>query len=250
MPDHKVVSKEEWVSKRKELLRKEKELTRQRDQLAKERRELPWVAIDKEYIFDGPNGKEKLSDLFDGRSQLIVYHFMFQPDWTEGCKSCSLLADNYDSIIVHLRERDTNMVTISRAAFDKIESFRKRMGWKFKWLSSVNSDFNDDFHVSFPGDPKDQKQVYYNYAMTTFPSSEGPGISVFHKDREGKIFHTYSSYGRGLEEFLVIYSLLDIVPKGRNEEGLPYPMAWVRHHDKYGDQTFKDIYVELLAKKS
>lgn len=249
MPNRKVVSKEEWVTKRKELLKKEKELTHLRDQLAMERRELPWVAIEKEYVFDGPDGRETLSQLFDGKSQLIVYHFMFQPDWTEGCKGCSLQADHYDPIIVHLRERDTNLVTISRAALDRIEPFRKRMGWKFKWLSSLNSDFNDDFNVSFPFDPKNMKPVYYNYGMNTVPSSEGPGMSVFYKDHDGKIFHTYSTYARGLEEFLVLYPLLDMVPKGRDEEGLPYPSAWMRHHDKYGDNTYKDIYVELITGK-
>lgn len=249
MPDHKIVSREEWVAKRKQFLKKEKELTRQRDALAKERQELPWVAVDKEYVFEGPNGKENLSDLFDGKSQLIIYHFMFQPDWTEGCKGCSLQADHYNPVIVHLRERDANLVTISRAPFDKIEPFRKRMGWTFKWLSSSGSDFNEDFHVSFNVDPKEQKQVYYNYEMTTFPSSEGPGMSAFFKDEDGKIYHTYSTYGRGLEEFLIIYSLLDIVPNGRNEKNLPYPHAWLRHHDRYGDQTFKDIYLEILAKK-
>ena len=245
-----VVTSNEWLEARKRFLIKEKEFTRLRDELSQQRRELPWERVTKHYVFDGPNGKVTLTDLFGTKDQLIIYHFMLGPEWVEGCKSCSLVADHYDSLVVHLRERDTNMVTISRAPFDKIEPFRKRMGWKFKWLSSSKSDFNDDFHVSFPGDPKDQMQVYYNYAMTTFPSSEGPGMSVFHKDRDGKIFHTYSTYGRGLEEILGMYSLLDIVPKGRNEEGLPYPMAWVRHHDKYGDQTFKDIYVELLTKKS
>ena len=247
MPNHKIVSREEWITKRKELLSKEKELTRLRDKLTTERQELPWVKIDKNYLFDGPNGKESLSDLFDGKSQLIVYHFMFQTDWTEGCKSCSLIADHYEPSIIHLNQRDTNMVTVSRAEFKNIESFRKRMGWEFKWVSSFDSDFNLDFDVSFPADPKSQK--YYNYQMTTFPSSEGPGMSVFFKDADGSIFHTYSSYSRGLEQFLGVYQLLDIVPKGRDEDGLVYGMEWVRHHDKYGDESFKDIYVELLSKR-
>jgi predicted dithiol-disulfide oxidoreductase (DUF899 family) len=248
MPDHKVVSKDEWTAKRKELLVKEKELTRLRAQLTEARQELPWVKIDKPYLFDGPAGKETLSDLFDGKSQLIVYHFMFQPDWTEGCKSCSLLADHYEPAIIHLRQRDTNMVTISRAEISRIEPFRKRMGWEFKWVSSSQSDFNLDFDVSFPGDMKEQKEVYYNYqVMSSFPSTEGPGFSVFVKDADGSIFHTYSVFARGLEQFLGVYDLLDMVPKGRNEDGLVYGMEWVRHHDKYGDDSFKDIYVELLS---
>jgi predicted dithiol-disulfide oxidoreductase (DUF899 family) len=250
MPNHEVVSKNEWIAKRKELLRKEKELTKLRSQLTKERQELPWVKIDKQYVFDGPSGKESLSDLFDGKSQLIVYHFMFQTDWTEGCKSCSFLADHYEPAIVHLKQRDTNMVMISRAEFGRIEAFRKRMGWKFKWVSSFDSDFNLDFDVSFPGDVKEQKEVYYNYQiMPSFPSTEAPGLSVFVKDAVGSIFHTYSCFARGLEHFLGTYNLLDLVPKGRDEDGLVYGMEWVRHHDKYGDESFKDIYVELLSSR-
>jgi predicted dithiol-disulfide oxidoreductase (DUF899 family) len=250
MSKHKVVSREEWVEKRKELLKKEKELTHLRDQLTKERQKLPWVKLDKEYVFQGPKGKETLSDLFDGFSQLIVYHFMFQPDWTEGCKSCSLVGDHYEPSIIHLRQRDTNMVAISRAAIDRIEAFRKRMGWRFHWVSSLDSDFNFDFNVSFPGDVKEQKKVYYNYEKSrSFPSTEGPGMSVFYKEKDGTIYHTYSCFARGLEQFIGIYDLLDIVPKGRDEDGLVYGMEWVRHHDKYGDEGFKDIYVELLSTK-
>ncbi len=250
MPDHAVVSKEEWVEKRKELLAQEKEYTRLRDKLTKQRQDLPWVKLDKDYEFQGPRGKEKLVDLFGGKSQLIVYHFMFQPDWTEGCKSCSLIADHYMPAIVHLQQRDTNMVTISKASIDRLEAFRKRMGWDFKWLSSLDSDFNSDFNVTFSGDLKEQKEVYYNFKMTeAFPSTEGPGMSVFYKDEDGTIFHTYSVYGRGLEQFLVVYNLLDLVPKGRDEAGLVYGMEWVRHHDKYGDPSFKDQYVELLSSK-
>lgn len=248
MPNHRVVSSEEWIAKRKELLTKEKELTRLRDQLTKERQQLPWVKIDKQYVFDGPAGKVTLADLFEGKSQLVVYHFMFQPDWMEGCKSCSLIADHFEPSIIHLKQRDTNMVAISRAAIDRIEAFRKRMGWTFKWVSSLNSDFNPDFNVSFPGDPKEQKAVYYNYeTLRSFPSSEGPGMSAFFKDEEGNIFHTYSCFARGLEQFLGVYTLLDLVPKGRDEAGLVYGMEWVRHHDRYGDDSFKDIYVELLS---
>lgn len=250
MSNHKVVSREEWVAKRKELLAKEKELTRLRAQLTKERQQLPWVKIDKQYVFHGLEGKQHLSDLFEGKSQLIIYHFMFQPDWTEGCKSCSLLADHYEPSIIHLKQRDTNLVTVSRASIDRIEAFQKRMGWKFKWVSSFDSDFNLDFNVSFPGDAKEQKEVYYNYQMvSSFPSSEGPGFSVFFKDQDGNIFHTYSCFARALEQFIGVYDLLDMVPKGRDEDGLVYGMEWVRHHDKYGDESFKDIYVELLSQR-
>jgi predicted dithiol-disulfide oxidoreductase (DUF899 family) len=186
MSNHKIVTKEEWVAKRKELLAKEKELTHLRAQLTKERQELPWVKIEKQYVLDGPEGKQKLSDLFDGKSQLIIYHFMFQSDWTEGCKTCSLLADYFEPSVIHLNQRDTNLVAVSRAAIDRIEAFQKRMEWKFKWVSSLNSDFNFDFNVSFPGDVKEKKPVYYNYEMTpSFPSSEGPGFSVFFKDAVG-----------------------------------------------------------------
>ncbi|MBX9666922.1 MAG: thioredoxin family protein [Candidatus Obscuribacterales bacterium] len=245
---NKVVSKEEWIAERKKLLVQEKEMTKLKDQLTKQRQELPWVKIDKEYVFQGTKAKETLSDLFEGKSQLIVYHFMFQPDWTEGCKSCSLIADHYEPSLVHLKQRDVNMVTISRAPIDRLEAFRKRMGWSFKWVSSNDSDFNIDFNVSFPGDLKEQKEVYYNYGMIpAFPSTEGPGMSVFYKDEDGTIFHTYSCFARGLEKYLTVYDLLDVVPKGRDEDGLVYGMEWVRHHDKYGDESFKDIYVELLA---
>src|SRR5579883_565610 len=163
MPNHKVVSRDQWLAERKQLLIKEKELTRLRAQVADERMQLPWVKIDKEYIFEGPGSKVSLCDLFDGRHQLIVYHFMFQPDWDEGCKSCSLIADHYEPLIVHLQHRDTSMVTISRAPIEKLEKFRKRMGWRFKWFSSLDTDFNSDFDVYFPGDVREQKEVYYNY---------------------------------------------------------------------------------------
>lgn len=248
MTNHKVVSREEWVAKRKELLSKEKEMSRLRAQLTKERQELPWVKIEKPYVFQGPDRQESLSELFAGKSQLIVYHFMFQPDWTEGCKSCSLIADHYEASIIHLNHRDTNLITISRAPIDRIEAFRKRMGWKFKWVSSFESDFNFDFNVSFPGDMTQQKEVYYNYQMIkSFPSTEGPGMSVFYRDEDGTIYHTYSCFARGLEQFIGAYDFLDIVPKGRDEAGMVYGMEWVRYHDRYGDESFKDIYVELLS---
>ena len=245
--EHEVVSREEWLAARKELLKKEKEFTRLRDQLSAGRRELPWVKVDKNYVFDGPDGKESLSDLFDGRSQLIVYHFMFDPDWSEGCKSCSLLADHYNPAIVHLRHRDVSMVTISRAPLEKLLSFKKRMGWTFKWVSSFASDFNREFHVTFTAEELERKTANYNYESGPFPVSEAPGISVFFKDDGGNIFHTYSSYARGLDIFIGTYNLLDIVPKGRDEDGLRYSMEWIRHHDRYGDDTFVDPYVKLLS---
>ena len=230
MNNHKIVTKEEWLTARKEHLAKEKEFTRCRDQLSQKRRELPWVKIDKEYCFDGPNGSETLSELFEERSQLIVYHFMLDPDWDEGCKGCSFLADNYNGVIVHLNHRDVTMVTIAKAPLDKIDAYKKRMGWNFKWISSSANDFNRDYHVSFTPEEKDN-EVYYNYTTCKYFSSEGPGISVFYKDEGGNIFHTYSTYARGLDMLIGAYHLLDLVPKGRDEGG--QSMAWLRHHDKY-----------------
>ncbi len=246
MSNHKVVSADEWLDARRALLAKEKEFTRLRDELSHERRELPWEKVGKEYSFDGPNGKETLPDLFDGRSQLIVYHFMFDPEWDEGCKSCSLLGDHYNPAIIHLEQRDVTMVTVSRAPLAKLEAFKKRMGWSFKWVSSFESDFNWDFDVSFTPEQLAEKKMYYNYREGFFPSSEGPGISVFSRDADGNIFHTYSSFARGLDMFLGVYNLLDIAPKGRDEQDLPYGMFWVRHRDKYDDASAKDPYVELL----
>ena len=248
--EHEVVSREEWLAARKELLKKEKEFTQLRDQLSAERREMPWVRVEKNYVFDGPHGKVTLADLFDGRSQLIIYHFMFDPEWTEGCKSCSFLADHYNPAIVHLNHRDVSMVTISRAPLDKLLAFQKRMGWTFKWLSSFDNDFNRDYHVTFTTEELENKTANYNYDFTEFPVTEAPGISVFYKDTGGNIFHTYSSYARGLDIFIGAYNLLDVVPKGRDEDGLSYTMEWIRHHDRYGDDTFIDPYVKLLPRGS
>ena len=231
----KVVPQAEWVAARKELLRKEKEFTRLRDELSRQRREMPWEKVEKRYVFDGPKGKETLADLFGGRSQLIVYHFMLGPGWQEGCKSCSFLADHFDGATMHLAHRDTAFLAISRATLPEIEAFKKRMGWKFKWVSSFGNDFNFDYHVSFTKDELAKGKVYYNYDMTKFGSEEGPGASVFYKNAEGEIFHTYSSYARGLDMLVGTYNYLDLTPKGRDEDGLPNTMAWVRHHDKYGD---------------
>lgn len=238
----KVVSQAEWLAARKELLAKEKELTHMRDDIARRRRELPWVKIEKDYVFEGPNGKVKLADLFGGKSQLIVYHFMFGPDWQEGCPSCSFNMDHTDPALVHLAQRDVAFAAISRAPFPKIEAFKKRMGWRFPWVSSHNSDFNYDFHVSFTEEEKAKNngKVHYNYQMMEFPSDEAPGMSVFYKDESGAIYHTYSGFARGTETTINAYNYLDFAPKGRDEDGLPFTMAWIRHHDRYTDGRLAD----------
>src|SRR5881392_883890 len=193
----KVVSREEWLVARKKLLAKEKQLTRQRDAIAAERRQLPWVKVEKNYAFDSPSGKKTLADLFGGKSQLIIYHFMFGPEWKEGCPSCSFNMDHTDGALVHLGQRDVTFVAISRAPLPKIQVFKERLGWRFKWLSSYQNDFNRDYHVSFTKDEMTKGKVYYNYDMLEFPSEEAPGLSVFYKDPIGDIFHTYSTYARG-----------------------------------------------------
>ena len=236
MAQHAVVSHDEWVAARKRLLEKEKAFTRERDALSRLRRELPWERVEKAYVFDGPDGEETLADLFGGRGQLIVYHFMFAPEWDEGCKSCSFLADHYEPAIVHLAQRDVTLVTVSRAPLATIEPFRRRMGWRFKWVSSHRSDFNRDYGVTFSPEDLAGGEVCYNYAATAFPMTEGPGISVFRKDVEdgsGSVFHTYSTYARGLDVFIGAYHLLDIAPKGRDEDDLAFSMEWIRHHDRY-----------------
>jgi predicted dithiol-disulfide oxidoreductase (DUF899 family) len=213
------------------LLAKEKKSTRLRDQLSQERRQLPWVKVDKDYVFDGPKGKETLSDLFDGRSQLIVYHFMFAPDWDAGCKHCSFWADNFDRIIVHLNHRDVTMVAASRAPYRKLETYKKRMGWNFKWVSSGNTDFNFDYHVSFTPEEEAKKKAFFNYKVQDPGSSDREGASVFYKDPKGNVFHTYSTYARGIDMVNVAYHYLDLVPKGR-DEGDQGP-SWLRRHDEY-----------------
>ena len=230
---HRVVSREEWIEARKAFLVKEKEHTRQGDELSRQRRDLPWVRVEKNYEFEGPNGKETLGDLFDGRSQLIVYHFMLGPGWEEGCRSCSFLSDHIDGTLVHLNARDVTLTAVSRAPLPQIEAFKKRMGWRFKWVSSYASDFNFDYHVSFTRDEMAKDKVYYNYELQEFGSEEGPGVSVFYKDDTGDIFHTYSAYGRGLDILVGTYNYLDLAPKGRDEDGLAFSMEWVRHHDRY-----------------
>jgi predicted dithiol-disulfide oxidoreductase (DUF899 family) len=232
MPDNRVVSRDEWMAARIDLLSKEKALTRQRDALAAERRELPWVEVEKNYVFDAPEGKETLADLFDGRSQLIIKHFMMGPDWKEGCVGCSFHADHMDGALVHLSQRDVALVAVSRAPLAAIEAFRRRMGWRFKWVSSNRNDFNFDYHVSFTPDLIEAGKVFYNYRMQDFMSDEMSGVSVFYRRADGAIFHTYSSYARGNESFLGAYQYLDIVPKGRDE--MHNLTDWVRHHDRYG----------------
>jgi predicted dithiol-disulfide oxidoreductase (DUF899 family) len=234
MTAHKVVSPEEWLVARKALLAKEKEFNRLRDQLSAERRALPWEKVEKSYVFEGPAGKETLADLFAGRGQLMIYHFMLGPGWAQGCPSCSYLADHFDGAVAHLAQRDVTFVVASRAPLAEIEAFKKRMGWRFKWVSSFGSDFNFDYQVSANSEEKKSGKVYYNYAAGEFPSEERPGLSVFAKDDAGAVFHTYSTYARGLDMIIGTYQMLDLAPKGRDEAGLPWPMAWIRHHDRYG----------------
>jgi predicted dithiol-disulfide oxidoreductase (DUF899 family) len=233
MQPHKIVPRDEWLAARKAHLADEKAFSRARDELSRRRRDLPWEKVEKRYAFDGPSGKETLADLFAGKSQLIVYHFMLGPGWEAGCQSCSLLADHFDGSVVHLAQRDVSFVVISRAPRDEIEAFKRRMGWRFKWVSSFGSDFNFDFHVSFTPKQKASGTIEYNYQQSDFPSEEAPGASVFYKDAAGDVFHTYSSYGRGLDILIGAYNFFDLAPKGRDEESLAWSMAWVRHHDRY-----------------
>jgi predicted dithiol-disulfide oxidoreductase (DUF899 family) len=246
MGNPKVVSPAEWVAARKELLKKEKEFSRLRDQLSQQRRELPWEKVEKPYVFDGPKGKETLADLFGSRSQLIVYHFMFGPNWKEGCPSCSFISDHIDGSVPHLAARDARLVVVSRAPLAQIEAFKKRMGWRFHWVSSYDSDFNYDYQVSMSKEELTKGEVYYNYSMQKFPSEERPGTSVFYKDAAGNIFHTYSSYARGLDILIGAYNWLDLTPKGRDEAELKHGMAWVRHHDKYDEGCQVDAKADYL----
>lgn len=230
---HQTVKPEEWLKARKELLQKEKEFTRAYDKLRAERLALPWTKLTKNYVFDSIDGKVSLADLFDGRSQLIIQHFMFGPDWEEGCVGCSFGADHAQAALIHLNNHDVSYVAVSRAPIEKIEAFKKRMGWTFPWVSSLNNDFNFDFHVSFrPQDIVDGK-VYYNYGMQPYMGEEAPGDSAFYKDEDGNIFHTYSSFARGGENQISTYMILDTAPLGRNEGEGENLTSWVRHHDKY-----------------
>lgn len=241
----KVVSKDEWLKARLELLDKEKAHSRARDEVTRARQTLPWVMVEKNYTFEGPNGKESLSDLFADMSQLIIQHFMFDTDWDAGCKACSFMADHIDRSVIHIAHRDTAFVAVSIAPWQKLDAYKKRMNWTFKWVSSANNDFNRDFNVSFTDEELANKKAYYNFRENAgFPVKEAPGISVFAKDDKGQVYHTYSAYARGLETFITAYDLLDIVPKGRDEDDLSYGMEWLRHKDRYGDLTFIDPYVK------
>ena len=225
-----VVAHNEWLDARKALLIKEKEFTRARDELSRQRRDLPWEPVEEEYVFDGPKGKQTLSELFDGRSQLVVYHFMFDPEWDEGCKSCSFWADNFDPNVVHLAARDVTMIAVSRAPLAKIAAYKERMGWSFHWVSSNENEFNFDYGVSFR--PEQQDEAVYNYGSLSASNPEREGLSVFAKDESGNVFHTYSAYARGIDLVNTAYNYLDLVPKGRDEEGRA-PQFWVRRHDEY-----------------
>jgi len=229
-----VVSHEQWATERVAFMAKEKEFTRLRDELSRQRRELPWVRVEKPYVFHGPNGEETLAELFEGRSQLLVYHFMFGPEMKEGCPSCSWVADHFDATLPHLAARDVTLVVVSRAPLPMLEAFKRRMGWRFRWVSSYGSDFNYDFGVSFTDEQRASGVLPYNYGTIEFTGAEKQGASVFAKDGDD-VFHTYSTYGRGVEALMGTYSYLDLVPKGRDEEGLDFTMAWVRHHDRYED---------------
>jgi predicted dithiol-disulfide oxidoreductase (DUF899 family) len=228
MNNPRIVSRSEWLVARRHHLAQEKEFTRLRDRLSAERRDLPWVRVDKEYVFEGPNGTESLAELFAEKRQLIVQHFMFGENWEAGCKSCSFWADNYNGITVHLMQRDVSFVAVSSAPLHRIEAFRQRMNWSFKWVSSSASDFNHDYHVSFTPAEIASSEVDYNYFLQKTSMTELAGISVFFRDEGGAVFHTYSTYGRGLDLMNAAYNYLDLVPMGRNEDGLPYPQSWVR----------------------
>lgn len=233
MQPHRIVSREEWIEARKAHMAHEKEFTRARDRLAEERRALPWVKVDKDYAFAGPSGAAHLADLFKGRPQLIVQHFMFAPDWDAGCKSCSFWADGFERMIPHLAARDTTLVAVSRAPLQKLAAFSKRMGWSFDWYSSAGSDFNYDFAVSFTPEQIRDGHASYNFGTSGFGIEDAPGISVFYRDEAGNIFNTYSCFARGLDMMNAAYHYLDLTPLGRHEQGLPYPMDWVRLRDQY-----------------
>lgn len=235
----KVVSQEEWLQARLAHLHAEKEFTRKRDELNRQRRELPWERVEKAYVFEGPNGPETLASLFVGRSQLIIYHFMLGPTWEEGCKSCSFLADHFDATRIHLAHRDVTFAVVSRAPLAKITEFQTRMGWRFPWVSAFNTTFQRDYGVQFTKEEL-AGEVDYNYRKARFGAEEAPGLSVFYKNAQDEIFHTYSTYGRGLDPLIGTYQFLDLVPKGRDEDGLAFSMAWVRHHDRYGDDYLVD----------
>lgn len=231
-PKNKAVSRDQWLKARKALLAKEKAFTRERDRLTAARRRLPWEAVTKEYVFEGANGRQTLSDLLEERNQLVVYHFMFHPDWDAGCPHCSHFADSFDRPIIHLNHRDVTMIAVSRAPYAKLEAYKKRMGWSFAWFSSFGNDFNFDFNVSFSPEEMKKKKAFYNFKQQNPDAPEREGISVFYKDPRDRIFRTYSTFARGIDPVSVDYQILDLVPKGRDEGGRgPF---WVRRHDEYG----------------
>jgi len=230
-----IVSRDEWLEARRVLLQEEKDFTRLGDQLSRKRRQLPWLKVDSEYIFEDLSGKLSLGDLFEDKSQLIIYHFMYGPDWEEGCPSCSFWADNFNGIDIHLRHRDVNLVVVSRAGLTQLQAYRKRMGWDFKWVSSLGNNFNYDYHVSFTAAEMEKAEMFYNFKTGSFPADEAPGISVFYRRPEGEVFHTYSCYARGLDRLNGAYHYLDLLPKGRDEDDLDFTMAWLRRRDEYED---------------
>jgi len=240
---HRVVSHDQWLKERVALLAEEKEFTRQRDAMAAKVRALPWVKVEKAYTFDTPAGKKSLAELFGPHSQLMVYHFMFDATWSQGCKSCSFIADHYDGLVVHLAHRDISFMTISKAPIGKLEEFRKRMGWKFPWASAAETDFSHDFGVSFTDAELADPGVLYNYTHKPYPIRELPGMSVFYKDERGDIYHTYSVYARGLEDFMTAYRYIDVTPKGRDEAPAS-GMDWLRHHDRYDGSEFVHPWAE------
>jgi predicted dithiol-disulfide oxidoreductase (DUF899 family) len=232
-----IADRNAWLKARLDLLDREKELTRLKDEIARERRALPWVRMDTPYVFDTPQGTRTLAELFDGRRQLMIQHFMFGPGWEQGCKSCSFMADHHAGTLPHLAQRDLTLMAVSHAPLPEIEAFRQRMGWTFPWASSYGTSFNHDFGVHFTPEELAAGAVDYNYQRQPFTESEAPGISVFVRDDAGQVFHTYSTYGRGVEAMMHTYALLDLAPLGRGEDADPYPMAWVRHHDRYAPQS-------------
>jgi predicted dithiol-disulfide oxidoreductase (DUF899 family) len=232
MTDHTIVTHEEWVAARQRLLAKEKEFLRLRDQLSQERRELPWERVRKPYTFESTNGSQTLAELFDGRSQLIVYHFMFAPEWDAGCPGCSFWADSFNDVITHLNQRDVSFVAVSRAPLQKLQAFAARMNWNFRWVSSADSDFNFDYQVSFRSADIARGTAVYNYKPHEGPMTDMPGFSVFFRDG-ADIYYTYATFARVLDSMNTAYQLLDLLPKGRDEAALPFPMAWVKLHDQY-----------------
>ena len=233
MPAHPVVDREQWLAARRALLEQEKAFTQQRDALSAARRELPWVRVDQAYGFESETGTRTLVDLFDGCRQLATYHFMFDDDWEAGCKSCSFWADNYNGFTHHLRARDVAFVAVSKAPLDKLLAFRARMGWNFEWVHSPGNTFGRDFGVSFTADDMASGDSSYNFRQQSVSMPELPGLSVFYRDDDGTVYHTYSCYARGLDMLNAAYHHLDLMPLGRNEDDLPYPMAWVKLHDEY-----------------